>query len=227
MKLSVIIPVYNEEKTIKSVLNSVEKTKLSLRKEIIVVNDCSTDNTAAILDKFKHKHKVLNHDVNHGKGAAIRTGIKHATGDIIVIQDADMEYDPKEYPKLLQPILKNKANVVYGSRIIGKGIKNMYWLHFFGNKFLSLITSVLYGQKITDMETGYKMFKSNVIKTLPLSSNRFDIEPEITAKLLKKGIIIHEVPIDFEARSFEEGKKITWQDGVKALSTLIKYYFVK
>jgi len=160
-----------------------------------------------------------------GKGTAIRTALKHATGDIILIQDADMEYDPIEYEKLLKPIIENKTKVVYGSRIeaIRKNLKNMYKLHYFGNLFLTLITNLLYGAKITDMETGYKVFKMEVIKNINLKAKRFDLEPEITAKILKRGYKIIEVPIDFVGRKFEEGKNITWRDGVKALYYLIKY----
>lgn len=224
--LSIIVPAYNEEKTILEVLKRVEKADtLKLKKEIIVVNDCSKDSTGKILQKVKSRYKVFNHEVNQGKGAAIRTGLQHATGDIILIQDADMEYDPKEYPKLLKPILDGETDVVYGSRLINMDIKNMYWLHYFGNKSLSLATTIIYGTKITDMETGYKVFKRKVVEGMQLKARRFDFEPEITAKIIRRGYKIKELPIDFEARSFEEGKKITWRDGVKALYYLLYYRF--
>ena len=228
-KLSIIMPAYNEGKTILKVINKVKNVKLgNIKKEIIVVDDFSTDGTKNALSKLKNKGlKIFFHRKNKGKGAAIRTALKHATGDIILIQDADLEYDPKEYRKLLKPIIDGKAKVVYGSRLasIRKNLKKMYKLHYFGNLFLTVITSVLYGAKITDMETGYKVFKKEVIQNMGLKAKRFDFEPEITAKILKKGYKIMEVPIDFMGRKFSEGKKITWKDGVKALLYLIKYRF--
>ncbi|MCH8004322.1 MAG: glycosyltransferase family 2 protein [Nanoarchaeota archaeon] len=227
MKLSIIIPVYNEEKHILEVINRVKKVKLNnIIKEIIIVDDFSTDSTKKILSELKDSSlKIFFHHKNHGKGAAIRTALKHATGDIILIQDADLEYNPIEYEKLLKPIVENKTKVVYGSRIeaIRKNLKNMYKLHYFGNLFLTIITNILYGAKITDMETGYKVFRIEVIKNIKLKAKRFDFEPEITAKILKKGYKITEVPIYFVGRKFNEGKKITWKDGIKALYYLIKY----
>ena len=229
LKLSVIIPVYNEEKTIKNVIDKVKGVKLNgIRKEIVVVDDFSSDATGDILKKIKNKAiKIFSHKINMGKGAAIRTGLRNCTGNIILIQDADLEYNPREYGKLLKPLLDNTAQVVYGSRIaaIRRNIKNMYKLHYFGNVFLTLVTNLLYGAKITDMETGYKVFKKDVIKGINLRAKRFDFEPEITAKILKKGFKIHEVPISFAGRKFEEGKKINWTDGVKAVYYLIKYRF--
>jgi len=230
MKLSIIIPVYNEEKSILKVIDKVKKVKLNkIKKEILIIDDFSTDNTKEILKKLKNGNiKVFFHQKNQGKGAAIRTGLKNVTGDVILIQDADFEYNPEEYPKLLKPIIENKANVVYGSRLdaIRRNLKNMYKLHYFGNMFLTIITNILYGAKITDMETGYKVFRKEVIKGMKLKAKRFDFEPEITAKILKKGYKITEIPINFFGRKFEEGKKITWIDGVKALLYLIKYRFV-
>ncbi len=229
--LSIIIPAYNEESTIAEVIKRVLGVKLSVKKEIILVNDGSEDNTGKIINKIGKENKavvILHHDKNRGKGAAIRTGIEHASGDIMIIQDADMEYDPAEYPKILSPLLKKKAKVVYGSRIeaIQKNIGSMYLSHYLGNLFLSLMTSVLYGQKVSDMETGYKAFRRVVVKDMPLNSRRFDIEPEITAKILKRGYKIMEVQIGFQARTFNEGKKITWRDGIIALWVLLKYRFV-
>ncbi|MBI2658924.1 glycosyltransferase family 2 protein [Candidatus Woesearchaeota archaeon] len=229
-KLSVIIPVYNEEKTIKKVIDRVKGVQLkNIAKELVIVDDFSTDNTRNILKNLKNKSlKIFYHKKNMGKGAAIRTGMKNSTGDLIIIQDSDLEYDPSEYPKLLKPIVEKRAKVVYGSRLesIRKNAKNMYKLHYMGNLFLTLMTNLLYGASITDMETGYKVFRKEVIEGMNLKSNRFDFEPEITAKILKKGFKIHEIPIDFTGRKFEEGKKITWIDGIKALYYLIKYRVV-
>lgn len=224
------MPVFNEEKTIKAVIEKVKGTKLkNVSKEIIIVDDSSTDSTRDILEKINDNSvKIHYHNKNCGKGAAIRTGLKNAAGDIILIQDADLEYEPKDYEKLLMPILQNKAKVVYGSRLkaIRRNMQKMYKLHYIGNLFLTLLTNLLYGAKITDMETGYKVFRKEVLKGINLKSKRFDFEPELTAKILKKGYKIKEVDIDFNPRTIEEGKKITWVDGIKALYYLIKYRFV-
>lgn len=229
-KLSVIMPVYNEEKTISEVIEKVKSTKINnITKEIIVVDDFSTDNTRNILKKIKDKSiKILYHKKNMGKGASIITGIKNSSGDIILIQDADLEYSPNEYERLLKPIINNNAKVVYGSRLdsIRNNIKNMYKLHYIGNMLLTLITNLLYNAKITDMETGYKVFKREVLQNINLKAKRFDFEPEVTAKILKKGYKIYEVPINFLGRKFDEGKKITWVDGIKAVYYLIKYRFI-
>ena len=229
MKLTVIIPVYNEEKSILEVINRVKNVKLNeIEKEIIIVDDFSTDSTKELLEKLKDSRiKIFFHQKNQGKGTAIRTALKHATGDIILIQDADLEYDPIEYEKLLKPIIENETKVVYGSRLnaIKKNLKKMYKLHYLGNLFLTIMTNILYGTKITDMETGYKVFRREVIENMNLKAKRFDFEPEITAKILKKGYKITEVPIGFKGRKFNEGKKITWKDGIKALYYLIKYRF--
>ena len=229
VKLSIIIPVYNEEKTISGIIKKVKQAKINnVVKEIIIVDDCSTDGTKNILKEIKSVSvKIFSHKKNMGKGAAIRTGLKHATGNIILIQDADLEYNPEEYERLLRPIIDDKAKVVYGSRLnaIRKDMKNMYKLHYIGNMFLTMLTNILYGAKITDMETGYKVFKKEIIKDIKLRASRFDFEPEITAKVLKRGYKIGEVPISFTARKFEQGKKITWVDGIKAAYYLIKYRF--
>ena len=230
LKLSVIIPVYNEEKTIDAVIGSVQKVALKdIKKEIIVVDDFSTDNTRKILLGLMDSNlKIFFHQKNQGKGTAIRTGLKHVTGDIILIQDADLEYNPSEYGKLLRPIIEDNKNVVYGTRLeyIKHNVKNMNRLHFIGNIFLTHITNLFYNTRITDMETGYKVFRKEVIDKIKLKAKRFDFEPEITAKILKKGYKIYEVPITFKARKFNEGKKITWRDGIKALFYLIKYRFI-
>ena len=230
LKLSVIIPVYNEERTIKKVIEKVKKTKLNnISKEIVVVDDCSNDSTREMLKNINDGSlKIFFHKKNMGKGAAIKTGLKNSTGDIILIQDADLEYNPDEYGKLLKPIIDNKTKVVYGSRLeaIRKDMESMYKLHYFGNMFLTQVTNLLYGAKISDMETCYKVFRREVIKNVNLRANRFDFEPEITTKILKRGYRIYEVPISFSGRKFDEGKKITWVDGIKALYCLIKYRLV-
>ena len=229
-KLSIIIPAYNEEKNILKVINRVKRVKLkNITKEIIIIDDFSTDNTRKILSELKDSSlKIFFHQKNQGKGAAIRTALKHTTGDIILIQDADLEYNPEEYLKLLKPIIENQTKVVYGSRLeaIKQNLKNMYKLHYLGNMFLTVMTNILYSTKITDMETGYKVFRKEVVENMKLKAKRFDFEPEITAKILKKGYKIKEVPINFVGRTFKEGKKITWKDGIKALLYLIKYRFV-
>ena len=229
-KLSIIIPVYNEEKTIKQVIEKVKNVKLKeFSKEIIIVEDCSTDKTREILKNLKdYSLKIFFHDINKGKGAAVRTGLKNSTGEIILIQDADLEYNPEEYPKLLKPFEDKNVKVVYGSRleVIRKNLSKMYKLHYFGNLILTLLTNILYGTKISDMETGYKVFRKEVMENMNLKSRRFDLEPEITAKILKRGYKIHEVPIGFNGRKFAEGKKITWVDGLKAAYYLLKYKFM-
>ncbi|MBI2101426.1 glycosyltransferase family 2 protein [Candidatus Woesearchaeota archaeon] len=228
-KLSVIVPVYNEERTIARVIEEAKNTEIKgMAKEIIAVDDFSTDNTREMLRRAKGKHvKILFHKKNMGKGAAVKTGISNSTGDIILIQDADLEYSPKEYGRLLEPIINGNADVVYGSRInaIRKNLKKMYKLHYIGNVLLTLLTNLLYNANITDMETGYKVFRKEAVNGINLRARRFDFEPEITAKLLKKGYKIHEVPINFFGRKFSEGKKITWIDGLKAIYYLFKYRF--
>ena len=229
-KLSIIIPVYNEEKTILEIISKVIKAKaFNFRKEIIIVDDSSTDKTKDKLKSLKDKSiKIFYHGKNMGKGAAIKTGLQNFTGDIVLIQDADLEYDPSDYEKLLKPIIDKKTSVVYGSRfeVIRKNLSKMYKLHYLGNLFLTFLTNILYGVKITDMETGYKVFKRDAIKNISLKAKSFDFEPEITAKILKKGCKIYEVQINFHGRKFDEGKKITWIDGIKAVYYLVKYRFM-
>jgi glycosyltransferase involved in cell wall biosynthesis len=224
MKLSVIIPVYNEKDTLREIIARVRA--VPLEKEIILVDDCSKDGSREILKALNDPDiRTIFHEKNQGKGAALRTGFQYVTGDVVVVQDADLEYDPNELLKLIEPIKEGKADVVYGSRFSGKTDK-MTFAHWFGNKMLTVTTNILYGTKLTDMETCYKMVKAPIIKSLKLRANRFDFEPEITAKLLKSGKKILEIPITYQGRDWEEGKKITWKDGFAALWSLIKYRFV-
>ena len=226
MKLSVIMPVFNERNTVQEILRRVRSVDLGeIVIEIIVVDDASSDGTPDILRLEEDSTvKVFRHTVNQGKGAAIRTGLPHATGDLVIIQDADLEYDPDDYRALLAPILKKKAEVVYGSRFTGEHRDMLFW-HMMGNKFLSLLTNVLYNTTLSDMETCYKLFTRQVLEGIEIKSNRFNFEPEITAKMLKKKVRIYEVPISYAGREYEEGKKITWRDGFSALWALIKYRF--
>lgn len=224
-KLSIIIPTYNERNTILEIINKVEKVDIGkIKKEIIIIDDCSKDGTRELLKRIKN-HKIFYHEKNKGKGSAIKTGLKHSTGDLILIQDADLEYDPNDYPNLIRPIIEGKTKVVYGSRFLKKH-KARYRIYYIGNIILSLITRTFYLRKITDMETCYKVFKKEVIKNIKLKAERFDFEPEITVKIIKKGYKIIEVPIWYKCRAFKEGKKITWKDGLKAAWCLIKYRFI-
>lgn len=223
MKLSVIIPCYNEAGTILEIIKRVKKTPWN--KEIIVIDDGSNDGTAELLKTIKDNQiTVIFQKVNQGKGAALKIGIKQTTGDYVVIQDADLEYDPQDWKKLFDPIKKGKAQVVYGSRFTGEH-RDMFFWHWLGNKLLTLITNILFNTTLSDMETGYKVFKREIIQAIPLRANRFDFEPEITAKILKSGVRIYEVPISYAGRDYNEGKKITWGDGVKAIFALLKYRF--
>ena len=224
MKLSILIPIYNERATILEIAQRVQAVQFE--KEIIAVDDGSTDGTRDLLPQLeKAGITVLYHDYNQGKGAAICTALARATGDIIVIQDADLEYDPRDYSQLVTPIMEGRAKVVYGSRFLGSHMAMFYW-HMQANKLLTLMTNILYDAILTDMETGYKAFRADVIKAIPLRSRRFDFEPEITAKVLKRGNRIYEVPISYYGREYSEGKKIGTRDGFAAIWTLLKYRFV-
>jgi glycosyltransferase involved in cell wall biosynthesis len=228
MKLSIVIPVYNEEGTLREILEQVRSVELpDMDKEILVVDDGSTDASRDIMTEEAERGDltVLFHEDNRGKGAAVRTAIGQATGDLLVIQDADLEYDPRDYPALVQPIVEERVAVVYGSRFLGPRKAMLFW-HMLGNKFLTLTTNILYNTILSDMETCYKCFRADVIKDIPLHSRRFEFEPEVTAKVLKRGHRIFEVPISYYGREYHEGKKITWRDAPLAFWTLIKYRFV-
>lgn len=226
MKITVIIPVFNEKNTIQEILKRVEK--IGLANEIIIVDDGSTDGTREILQEYNNTnpYKIILHEYNQGKGAAVNTGIQAANGDVIIIQDADLEYDPREYPNLLKPIEEGIADVVYGSRFLGAARRPILFWNMVANKILTLVTNILYNNILTDMETGYKVFKREVVKDMTLHAKRFDFEPEFTAKVLKKKVRIFEVPISFNPRDYSEGKKIRMWDAFEAMWTLIKYRFV-
>jgi glycosyltransferase involved in cell wall biosynthesis len=225
MRLSIVIPCYNEEKTIRTIVDAVRASPYG-SKEIIVVDDCSRDNTRAILKSeiAPLVDKILYHEVNQGKGAALRTGIQAATGDIVVIQDADLEYDPNEYPLLVEPILHDKADVVFGSRFMGgHPHRVLYFWHRLGNGFLTLLSNMFTNLDLTDMETCYKVFRREIIQGITIEENRFGFEPEITAKIAKTRCRIYEVGISYYGRTYEEGKKIGWKDGFRALYCIVKY----
>ncbi len=233
MKVSIVIPVYNEATYIRTVLEAVLRVDIStlgLEKEIVIVNDCSTDETGDVLEHLKTELpiRVVHHEVNQGKGAALRTGFQNATGDIVIIQDADLEYDPNEYPKLLQPIVSDKADVVYGSRFAGgEPHRVLYFWHSVGNKFLTLLSNMLSNVNLTDMEVCYKAFRREILQQITVQENRFGFEPEITAKVARLAkqnqCRIYEVGISYNGRTYAEGKKINWKDGVSALRCIIKY----
>jgi len=227
-RVSVVIPVFNEVGSLEQILTQVRAIELPYAKEIVVVDDCSIDGSRELLlsEALQGSDlRVLTHDRNRGKGAAVRTGLRAASGDVIIIQDADLEYDPRDYPRLLRPIEEGRSKVVYGSRFLGEH-KAMYFWHSVGNKLLTLVTNVLFDTTLTDMETCYKVFTADVARSFTLRSDRWGFDPEITAKILRRGHRIYEVPIAYNGREFWEGKKISWRDGLSVLATLVRYRFL-
>ena len=230
--LSIIIPAYNEGPTIRLILDKVREVKLlsDIRKEIIIVNDCSRDNTEEVIKQYLEENpdqgfRYLAHDINQGKGAALHTGIKHATGEYLIIQDADLEYDPQEYNILLRPVLQGFADVVYGSRFMGGNpYRILFYWHSIGNKFLTSLSNMVTNLNLTDMETCYKLFRTDIIQSLPLREKRFGFEPEVTARVSRvPGVRIYEVGISYYGRTYAEGKKIGWRDGFRAIWCIMKY----
>ncbi|PKL48709.1 MAG: glycosyl transferase [Candidatus Riflebacteria bacterium HGW-Riflebacteria-2] len=227
MKLSIVIPVYNEETTVEKIVDLVLKAPLSIDKELIIVDDCSSDNTRTIIESRLSSKvaKIIFHEKNQGKGAALRTGFAAATGDIVIVQDADLEYNPNEFQQLITPILEDKADVVYGSRFAsGQPHRVLYFWHSVGNRLLTMLSNMFSDLNLTDMETCYKAFRREIIASIEIEENRFGFEPEITAKIARiKGIRIYEAGISYSGRTYEEGKKIGWRDGVAALWCILKY----
>ena len=233
-KVSIVIPVYNEEATVQELVGLVVRAPLpaGVRREIICVNDCSKDGTAGKLDELPKifpdaEFRIVHKPVNQGKGAALRDGFKLAGGDVVLVQDADLEYDPRDYPKLLQPIVEDKADVVYGSRFIGEPHRVLYFWHTMGNKFLTMFSNMFTNLNLTDMEVCYKVFRKGVLDKINIKCDRFGFEPEVTAKIakLRPRLRIYEVGVAYYGRSYEEGKKITWKDGIKAILTIVRFRF--
>jgi glycosyltransferase involved in cell wall biosynthesis len=225
MKVSIVIPCYNEKDTIETIVAAVHNAPLE-NKEIIVVDDCSDDGTQILLRErvAPMLDRIINHPVNQGKGAALRSGFAAATGDLILVQDADLEYSPEDYPALLEPLMSGKADAVFGSRFMGgRPHRVLFFWHMIGNKFLTLLSNMFTNLNLTDVETGYKAFKASVIKSIELEENRFGIEPEIIAKLAQRGCRVYEVGISYNGRTYREGKKISWKDGIRAIYAILRY----
>ena len=231
MLLSVVIPVYNERDTLLEIIRRVLHAPIDLQRELILVDDCSTDGTAELYPQLDQHFpdasiRVFNHPVNRGKGAALRTGFAQTTGDLVLVQDADLEYDPRDYPKLLKPILDGRADVVYGSRFVGgEEHRVLYFWHSVGNRFVTTLSNMFTDLNLTDMETCYKVFRAEVLKGITIKSDRFGVEPELTAKVARGKWRLYEVGISYSGRSYEEGKKITWRDGLKAVLSIIRFAF--
>jgi len=227
MKVSILMPVYNEQNTVDTIIGRAMAAKIGVEKELIIVDDASTDGTRDILKPFMGRAdiQVFFHERNRGKGAALRTAIDHATGDIFLIQDADLEYDPADYPKLLEQIINGNADVVYGNRFHGETHRVLYFWHSVGNKLLTLLSNMITNLNLSDMEVGYKAFRANILRSIRLQSDRFGFEPEVTAKIARLPCRVYEVPISYHGRTYAEGKKITWRDGAAALWHLMRYRF--
>lgn len=231
MKLTVVIPVFNEAATLQEIVRRVVAVPLSMDRELVLVDDGSTDGTRQLYGSVQAEHpgqviRILQHEHNRGKGAALRTGFQEATGDIVLVQDADLEYDPRDYPRLLAPILEGRADVVYGSRFVGsEAHRVLFFWHFLGNRLLTLLSNAFTNLNLTDMETCYKVFRADVLRRIRIQSDRFEFEPEITAKVARAGCRVYEVGISYAGRDYAEGKKITWVDGVKALCAIVRYRF--